>query len=430
VHLGARLKDEKTMSKVSLTLDTRKARPSVKLLISAGTVSRRIALSVVLDRKEQWDGEKIVNHPQAAALNAICKGRLIMAMNCQLDLQRRNEDTLDNLMAAIREKLDPEKAEKVEEKRILEHSVENVWTEWLRLKEGNKRTWEMYRTTRKRLQEYCETIGQEWCRLMFEQIDARWVDGWVRYMSRTKGVNGRSIELRNLRAVCNYAYDNEYTEKYIWRKYKIDRCDGEVQPLSVDEWRLVMGFDEQDDAVRMYRDIALLGFMLIGMNIVDMHKVLKTDVVGDYLVYRRSKTGRRYKIKIEPEARALIERYKGDVHLLGFGDRYNDYTSFNQHLNEEGLQRIGPFDLVPVQTTTGLRYRKEWHPLMPSLTYYQLRHTWATFAYNHCHISRETIARCLGHGKKTVTDIYIDYDQKEIDDANRKVLDFALGLLK
>lgn len=41
-------------------------------------------------------------------------------------------------------------------------------------------------------------------------------------------------------------------------------------------------------------------------------------------------------------------------------------------------------------------------------------------------IARDTIAHALGHGGNTVTDIYIDFDQSKVDDANRRVLDWVL----
>ena len=41
-------------------------------------------------------------------------------------------------------------------------------------------------------------------------------------------------------------------------------------------------------------------------------------------------------------------------------------------------------------------------------------------------IPRDTIAHALGHGTNTVTDIYIDFDQSKVDEANRKVIDWVL----
>ncbi|MDO5760966.1 MAG: hypothetical protein Q4Q06_08060 [Bacteroidota bacterium] len=50
----------------------------------------------------------------------------------------------------------------------------------------------------------------------------------------------------------------------------------------------------------------------------------------------------------------------------------------------------------------------------------------ATFA-SELDIPKEIIAKALGHGSKTVTDIYINFNTKKIDEANRKVIDYILG---
>ena len=43
-------------------------------------------------------------------------------------------------------------------------------------------------------------------------------------------------------------------------------------------------------------------------------------------------------------------------------------------------------------------------------------------------ISKETISRALGHSTSTVTDIYINYNNRSVDEANRKVIDFINNL--
>lgn len=53
------------------------------------------------------------------------------------------------------------------------------------------------------------------------------------------------------------------------------------------------------------------------------------------------------------------------------------------------------------------------------------RHTLATIAAE-LDIPKETIAAALGHGGNTVTDIYIRFDQRKVDDANRRVMDYVL----
>ena len=73
----------------------------------------------------------------------------------------------------------------------------------------------------------------------------------------------------------------------------------------------------------------------------------------------------------------------------------------------------------------GLGGKKTVNPLFPELTTYWARHSWATIAAS-LDIPKETIAAALGHGGNTVTDIYIDFDVRKIDEANRRVIDWVL----
>ena len=73
----------------------------------------------------------------------------------------------------------------------------------------------------------------------------------------------------------------------------------------------------------------------------------------------------------------------------------------------------------------GLGGKKAVNPLFPELTTYWARHSWATIAAS-LDIPKETIAAALGHGGNTVTDIYIDFDVRKIDEANRRVIDWVL----
>ena len=65
-------------------------------------------------------------------------------------------------------------------------------------------------------------------------------------------------------------------------------------------------------------------------------------------------------------------------------------------------------------------------PKFPGISSYWSRHTWATIAAS-LDIPKETIAAALGHGGNTVTDIYIAFDQRKVDEANRKVIDHVFS---
>ena len=64
---------------------------------------------------------------------------------------------------------------------------------------------------------------------------------------------------------------------------------------------------------------------------------------------------------------------------------------------------------------------------LENLTTYHARHTWASVAAE-LDIPKETIAAALVHSARTVTDIYIDFDQRKVDAANRRVIDYVLQI--
>ena len=63
---------------------------------------------------------------------------------------------------------------------------------------------------------------------------------------------------------------------------------------------------------------------------------------------------------------------------------------------------------------------------LPRISSYWARHTWATLAAD-LDIPIETISAALGHAHGCATTaIYIRFNNKKIDAANRKVLDWVL----
>lgn len=65
--------------------------------------------------------------------------------------------------------------------------------------------------------------------------------------------------------------------------------------------------------------------------------------------------------------------------------------------------------------------------IMPGLTAYWARHSWATIAAS-LDIQEDTIALALGHSSAhTTTAIYIQRDLRKVDAANRRVIDFVLN---
>ena len=138
-------------------------------------------------------------------------------------------------------------------------------------------------------------------------------------------VNACGVHLRNIRAVFNYAIDEGYTEMYPFRKFSIANEKTRKRNLSLSDLVLLRDYD-CEPFQRKYRDIFMLMFYLIGINAIDLFNAEKLN--GNRLEYRRSKTSRLYSIKVEPEAMQIIERYKGETHLLDIMDNYANYKDF------------------------------------------------------------------------------------------------------
>ena len=88
-----------------------------------------------------------------------------------------------------------------------------------------------------------------------------------------------------------------------------------------------------------------------------------------------------------------------------------------------GCGRLGRFKGVEMRTERKRYIHVERTPLFPELTTYWARHTWATIAAE-LDIPKKQSRQPWGHSLGDVTDIYIQFNRKKIDKANRKVLDY------
>lgn len=274
----------------------------------------------------------------------------------------------------------------------------------------------VYRETLARMQDFDAELAER----KFEDINAKWLRDFDSFMAATSpSANARAIKLRCIRAVFNDAIDDEVTTSYPFRKFKIRHVPTRKRALSVEQLRLLAGY-QVELGQQQYRDMFVLMFCLIGINAKDL-LLAKPDQIRDgRLEYIRAKTGKAYSIKIEPEAAVILRKYSGTGHLVNIMDRRTgNYMDWLRDM-DCALKKIGPY------SRHGLGGKKVYKPLFPELSQYWCRHTWATIAAG-LDIPKETIAAALGHGGNSVTDIYIDFDRHKVDEANRRVLDYVFN---
>lgn len=265
-----------------------------------------------------------------------------------------------------------------------------------------------------------EAFSASAAKLRFEDINKDWLTDFDRFLQKTAGAASRHKHLRNIKAVFNDAIDNEVTSAYPFRKFKMPRLQPtRKRAMTLEQLKAIRDY-KVEPWQEEYRDMFMLMFYLIGINSVDLFSASAAQLVNGRLEYTRQKTHKLYSIKVEPEAMALIKKYRGENHLLLPLDRYQSAQDYLHHMND-ALQKIGPQEIVPDKA--GKKRKVVYHPLFPDITSYWTRHTWATLAAGE-DIPIETISRALGHSVGSdVTNIYIRFDERKIDKANRKVLD-------
>lgn len=261
-------------------------------------------------------------------------------------------------------------------------------------------------------------------------VDFDWVSKFYKHEEEKGRCNNGIIgDIDKLKAVFNWARRNKLTTNFPFERAVFKKDRTRKRNLSVEQLRKVrdIGLDAHDV---VYRDFFMLGFYLIGMNLSDILDLKKADYKDGRISFYRNKTNRLYDIKVEPEAKSIIEKYtekdpKKD-NLLDFLKVTHSagYAQFNTKCNH-CLRSLGK------RAYDGKYYDFKDEAIEPDLTSYWNRHTWATLAAK-IGIPMEIIGRALGHSiwDNSITGVYVEYDIAKIDEANRKVIDYLNEDLK
>lgn len=253
--------------------------------------------------------------------------------------------------------------------------------------------------------------------LNFEDINYAWLSDFEIYMKEANmSQNTRKIHFGNIRTAMRDAYKRELTDADPFRRFAFRPAKTRKRSLNVVALRLLFNYPVEPFA-EIYRDMMKLSFMLMGINTIDLYNL--KAIRSGRIEYDRSKTGGLFSIKVEPEAKEIVKKYKGEKNLLCLADRWSDYRNFRHQLND-AVKRFGKAQ------GKGKKDKKSNGPFA-EVTSYWMRHTWATIASD-LDIPDATISLALGHagGENRTTNIYIRRNQKKVDEANRKVLDYVL----
>lgn len=401
--------------------DTRSGKEEfpVKLRISHKGEKAYINLGIKVTPQEWDDSEgKVIGNKKAKTYNTLISARMgaANAILANLDLLGKT----NKLTAALIRDIIENGGEIQEEKTG--HNFYDFYMDCMNKKTKDK-TRSSYEQSLVNLAKFDPNIKER----TLEELDYKYMerfDEW--FEERGVSVNSRAVYYRNIRTVFNDAIDEDLTENYPFKKFKIKKTPTKKRNLSIEELRLLKDFPCTYGFHAKYRDMFMLMFYMRGINAVDLFKLTKDNIRHGRIDYIRSKTGKPYSIKIEPEMQEIFDRYKGKDFLLDVADgakTEKDYVTKYEgflHRMNDGLKKIGPVTWTKQQGPSPV-----FDPILPQISQYWCRHTTATLM-SKMGYSIDLIASSLGHdnGNKT-TNIYIEFNQDAVDEANRALIDYV-----
>lgn len=376
--------------KISIYLDCRQRPFTLRLAVTHHSQRALLSTGITLD-KEYWDADRqrIIRHPKRVQLQRAVDNITRKAEDTAVELAAQGKlrtmsvtELRDRIRAAV-------SGEEYRRPSVMLLDRFRIFG----ATKTNRRTHDIYTNTAKVIR---RTAGD----IALDKINRQWLSELDAKLSR-QGIatNTRALHFRNIRAVINDAIDNGLTRNYPFRRFTIRQEETAHRALSVGELRDILALRS------WYADMFRLSFLLVGMNAADMYALTVGNIQHGRIVYRRKKTGRIISIRLEPEAMSIIERNRGVATLIDIADRYASVHTFTIAMG---------------------KFFRLHHP---SCTFYYARHTWATVAFS-LGIPMDTISRALGHSFSTgarVTAVYVQAENADIDAANRKVIDYAIG---
>lgn len=234
--------------------------------------------------------------------------------------------------------------------------------------------------------------------------DVAHVDAWLR---ANLAMTTRNTYLAKLKQVLKRAHKEGRVAEDAGRDASLQYVVPKSRALTVEQLRQVFALEPATPLQREALGAFRLSFYLRAINPKDMSTTPPEAIFNGRLAYTRSKTGKDYSLKVEPEAEALLAEWAGpDLIFQPFAGR--DYGNYLQDLDEQ---------LRKMAKAAGL----------PPVTMYWARHTFSSLMIE-TGSTMELVAGALGHSYgPRVTAGYVTLQQRQIDEAVRRVFDYVAG---
>jgi integrase/recombinase XerD len=362
--------------------------------------------------KEQWDGTQLKkSHPNYQKRNLILSGLKQKALKI---IDEYMAEEIDFSLMDFENKF---KGDRVNSKvTVYEHFQDIIERMKKSNRLGNARS---YKDT-------CNSFFNFEAdkNLSFRNLNVSKLENYEAYLrSRNNQDSGIAFKMRAIRAVYNSAIRNGIVKKeeYPFENYKISKLKGVgiKRALSRSEIKSMLDVDitERPDLIDT-KNYFIVSYFARGINWTDLIRLKKTDIQGEYILYMRSKTKKRFMVKILPPVQQVLDYYRNkgyDTHYL-FPVLLSDELSHLQIENRKH-KTLKKFNKK-------LKELAKLANVAKSVSSYTLRHSYAT-NLKQLGVSIEKISESLGHSNVDITNSYLkDFETEEIDIENEKLLNF------
>ncbi|MEM1327710.1 MAG: site-specific integrase [Bacteroidota bacterium] len=277
--------------------------------------------------------------------------------------------------------------------------------------EGSVSNMLKYRQLKNTLKEFKGTA------FIFTDIDYRFLKEFEHFiLARGCKKSTAHFYMRTLRATINEAIRRGYMDREHYpfdTQFKKDgysfahlKGDYNPKPLSMDELERFKKFPVHE---HLYLENTYDLFMFIlrarGINFVDVCELKKENIVGNRLNYIRAKTGKLYSIKITPEMREIIDKYKGEEYLFPIMDNASTEKTARYHHTRKALKVFND-QLKEIAKILGIEKK---------VTSYTARYSYTNILVKN-NVSVPIIQQALGHANIATTQHYIQkFSNEEVD---------------
>ena len=235
--------------------------------------------------------------------------------------------------------------------------------------------------------------------LAFGQLSEQFIRDFQDFILQDKGLAVDTLRhyLAILKKVCKMAYKEGHSDKHYFAYYKLPKQkESTPKALSREDFEKIrnLSIPERRRSHVITRDMFLFS-CYTGTAYIDTISVAKDNLVKDdngalWLKYKRGKNGQLARIKLLPEAIALIEKYRDDTRDTLFPMIHNGTIKRNM----QGIRILA-----------GIK---------GNLSYHMSRHSFASLITLEQGVPIETVSKMLGHSDIKTTQIYARVTPKKL----------------